>query len=301
VDCGAETPRDEMYGPPDELRCRDCVQRRFPTTNVPTRHRSTVFRRWPPVTTSLVAGAIVVSLLYWSRVPAAFWLVAAPKFIWDGQLWRLATSVLPHVNILHLVFNLLWLWRLGKATEQWMGSARYGGFVVAAAAGPIAAQVLIGSSGVGLSGVVYALFGLLLALRHDEDFAAELMTAGVVQTFVAWFFICIALTYWDIMPVANTAHGVGALIGWLYGRAALAPWRRLAVTAVSVFCLALVLGTQYMPWDRSFCWFQAVRYLRQGNSQAAEPWLERAQGPETVLERWNHIMSPARNGPGQGK
>ena len=63
VDCGTETPREEMYGPPDELRCRACVQRRFPTTNVPTAHRPTVFLRWPPVTTFAVAAAVVVTLL----------------------------------------------------------------------------------------------------------------------------------------------------------------------------------------------------------------------------------------------
>jgi membrane associated rhomboid family serine protease len=297
VDCGTETPREQMYGPPDELRCRACVQKRFPTTNVPARHRSTLFLRWPPVTTFLVAAAVVVTLLAWSNVRAINWLTARPDDIWDGELWRLVTSVLPHGGILHLAFNLIWTWRFGKAVEQWMGSLRFAGFFVAAGAGSMAAQFLTGESGIGLSGVGYALFGLLLALRHHEEFAAEQMTPGVIQLFVAWFFICIALTYWDIAPVANVAHAAGAVIGWLYGRAVLTRWRVAAVAAVSLLCLALCLLTLYMPWDRRFCRHEALRYLDRGDEQAALVWIERLARPETPLERWNRLLGPHRKPP----
>jgi membrane associated rhomboid family serine protease len=298
VDCGTETPREEMYGPPDELRCRACVQRRFPTTNVPTAHRRTVFLRWPPVTTFLIAAAAVVTLLYWAKVKAISQLIAIPFDVWDWQLWRLVTSVLPHADPLHLIFNLIWTWRFGKAVEKWMGSLRFAGFVVAAAAGPMAAQLLLtGGGGIGLSGVGYALFGLLFALRRDEDFAAEQMSAGVIQLFVAWFFICIALTYWDIFPVANTAHAAGAVIGWLYGRAALARWRVAAVALVSLLCAALCLATLYMPWDRGFCSYRVLVSLRRGDQQAALYWIERLNRPETPLERWNHLLAPRRGEP----
>jgi membrane associated rhomboid family serine protease len=294
VDCGTETPREEMYGAPDELRCRACVQKRFPTTNVPTAHRSTVFRRWPPVTTFVVAAAIVVTLLYWSGFPVLRWLVAYAPLIWDWQIWRLLTSVFPHLHPLHLVFNLLFIWRFGKATEQWMGSLRFTGFFLATAIGPVAAEVLAGSSGVGLSGVAYALFGLLYALRHDEEFAAQLMTPNVVKSLVFWFFLCIALTYLDIMPIGNVAHGAGAILGWLYGQALLVRWRIVAVAAVSLLCAGLALATQYMPWDRFYCSYRVVQYLEQDNLEAATYWAQRANGPETLFEKWKRLMKPQR-------
>jgi len=277
VDCGTETPREEMYGAPDELRCRACVQKRFPTTNVPTRHRSSVFRRWPPVTTFAVAAAVIVTLLDWSHVPAVQqWLYADPDAIWDGQLWRLLTSVFPHGHILHLVFNLLFIWRFGKATEQWMGSLRFAGFFVATAVGPLAAEVLVGGMGIGLSGVGYALFGFLYALRRDEEFAAEQMTPGVVQTLVFWFFLCIGLTYLKIMPVGNMAHGAGAVIGWFFGWAVLARWRVIATVGVSLLCLGLALATLYMPWNWHYDWFRGDKFYRAGDYAQALTWYERA-------------------------
>ena len=277
VDCGTETPREEMYGPPDELRCRACVQRRFPTTNVPTRHRSSFFLRWPPVTTLAVVTAVVVTLATWSGVPEIRrWLFANPWRIWDGQLWRLFTSVFPHGNILHLVFNLLFIWRFGKATEQWMGSLRFAGFFVATAVGPLAAEVLAGGTGIGLSGVAYALFGFLYALRNDEEFAAEQMTPSVVSSLVFWFFLCIALTYTNILPVANVAHGAGAVIGWLFGRAILSRWRFLAVASAGLFCVALTLATLYMPWNWEYDWHRADKYVEAGDFAQALVWYERA-------------------------
>jgi membrane associated rhomboid family serine protease len=274
VDCGTETPREEMYGPPDELRCRACVQRRFPTTNVAAPHRSSVLRRWPPVTTFAVAAAVVVTLSYWSRVPQVRWLIAKDEAIWQGQLWRLLTSVFPHGDVLHLVFNLLWTWRFGKAVEQWMGSLRFLGFFVAAAVGPLAAEVLAGGSGIGLSGVGYALFGLLFALRHDESFAAEQVPPGVVQLFVGWFFVCILLTYFDVLPVANVAHGAGAVIGWLFGRAVLGRRPFLAVAGVGLLCVVLALATLYMPWNGYYDFHRGTQCFEQKDYACARKWYQ---------------------------
>jgi membrane associated rhomboid family serine protease len=276
VDCGTETPREEMYGPPDELRCRACVQRRFPTTNVPTRHRSSFFLRWPPVTTFAVAAAIVVTLLYWSSVPATKWLFAEPEAIWDGQLWRLFTAVFPHLHPLHLVFNLIIIWRFGKATEQWMGSLRFAGFFVATGIASSAAEVLAVHSGAGLSGVAFALFGFLYALRGDEEFAAEQMTPNVVRSVVFWFFLCIGLTYANILRVGNYAHGAGVVTGWLFGQAVLSRRQLLAVAGVGLLCVALALAAFYMPWNWQYDWHQGDKYYDAEDYARALVWYERA-------------------------
>src|SRR5580658_8984336 len=54
--------------------------------------------------------------------------------IWDGKYWGMITSMFPHVNFVHILFNMMWTWRLGAAIEKEMNPIAYLLFVVAAAA-----------------------------------------------------------------------------------------------------------------------------------------------------------------------
>src|SRR6266481_420855 len=40
-----------------------------------------------------------------------------------GQYWRVVTSVFLHLNILHLAWNMLFLWRLGGLVQRLLGNA----------------------------------------------------------------------------------------------------------------------------------------------------------------------------------
>jgi membrane associated rhomboid family serine protease len=189
-------------------------------------------------------------------------------------VWRLLTTVFPHVNILHLVFNLYWLWRFGQIVEAW--SWRFAGFFVVVAVGPLAADFLVSRGGIGLSGVGYALFGLLYALRRDKGFAAEQMQPSVVNLFVGWFFLCILLTYSQMMPVANVAHGAGAAFGWLIGRGILLRQKRTSLSAIGALAGALVLATQYMPWNGDYAWYRGAESAQKGNFRTALYWYRKA-------------------------
>jgi hypothetical protein len=93
---------------------------------------------------------------------------------------------------------------------------------------------------------------------------------------VAWFFLCIFLTYTKILPVANVAHGAGAVIGWLFGRAVLARRQVVATTAVSLLCIALALLTLYMPWDWRYLWHQGNKAFDAHDYAQALSLYERA-------------------------
>ncbi len=79
--------------------------------------------------------------------------------------------------------------------------------------------------------------------KRDRRFidAVDQQTVGLM---VVWFFICIATTVSNVQPVANVAHGVGALLGVLVGtvivekRAALRGLAGLGLAAVVAFAAA---------------------------------------------------------------
>jgi len=275
IACGAETPREQMYGAPDELRCRACAQKSYAPFEVPRSGRRTKVRT--PVTI-VVAVAAALATLYYGSDPAGpvRYLIADGEDVWRGEVWRFLTCVLPHVNLLHLVFNLYWLWRFGRAVETWMGSVAYAGFVALVAAGSSSADFLISQGGIGLSGVGYALFGLLYALRRDKAFAAEQMHPQIVNLFVGWFFLCILLTYTKVMPVANVAHGAGAILGWLVGKSILVRQRVPAIVGVSVLVLGIIAATQYMPWNGAYAAHRGAQYAKQKNYAAALVWYRKA-------------------------
>jgi membrane associated rhomboid family serine protease len=275
VTCGAEAPREEMYGYRDELRCRACAQKSYAPFVAPRVRAQAKMRA--PITITIIVAAVVASALYWSMpTDAGRFLIAEPVPVWRGQLWRLFTCVFPHGNPLHLIFNLYWIWRFGRVLEAWMGTWRYAGFIALTAFGSSAAQFLVASGGIGLSGVGYAFFGLLYALRRDKGFAAEEMQPQVVQLIVGWFFLCILLTYTGLMLVGNVAHGAGAVLGWCVGRSALVRQRNYFVAGLSLLVFALVWITQEMPWNGDYAWYRGERYAQREDYRNALPWYRKA-------------------------
>ena len=291
MDCGADVPREEMFGVAPDLRCRACADDRRKRYQ-PLRRTS--LRVDGLITRVLVGIAITVAVFDQlpQYVPAlkqvfvfgtpANYLAAYPPAVWAGEVWRLVTSTLVHSNapimgILHVGFNCYLLWQFGPVVEAWMGRWRYIGFFVLLSVSSVAAQIFwTKGTPVGLSGVVYGLFGLLFAMRRHKDFAQQLMTPAVVQTLVIWFFICIVMSSRGGMNVANVAHLVGALTGWLFGYAALQKQRIAIMTILSIACLGIGASTVYMPWDYTYCVFRYQEAAQANNMQAALDWLQKA-------------------------
>jgi GlpG protein len=163
---------------------------------------------------------------------------------WHGQPWRMLTSALLHVDLLHLAFNVYWTWVFGTIIEEVLGSAFIACLAALLATGSAAAEYAVNTGGVGLSGVGYGLFGFLWVLeKYDRRFAG-VIDAQTVRLFIAWFFLCIVATVAHVMSIGNVAHGAGLVLGAISGFAVASRGTRRAVagTALAVLMLVAIAG-----------------------------------------------------------
>jgi membrane associated rhomboid family serine protease len=189
-----------------------------------------------PVTVGTGLLAIGVTVAWWAKMDISPLLEDA--MIRRGELWRLVTSIFPHVNVLHLIFNLYWLWVFGTLVEQVYGQFKTAALIFLFAVGPNALEYAFSSGGVGLSGVGYGLFGLLWILSKRDERFRDAVDQRTIQLFVIWFFFCIFATATNFMRVGNVAHGAGGVLGMLTGFALTIPKRRVAITVG----IGLILG-----------------------------------------------------------
>jgi membrane associated rhomboid family serine protease len=200
-----------------------------------------------PVTSGAIALAIAVTLAYWSKVDIT--ALTETVDIRRGQLWRFWTSAVPHGDILHLAFNVYWLWVFGTLVEEMFGHLKTFAIFVLLATAANGAEYAVLDGGIGLSGIVYGLFGLLWVVsRHDPKYSG-VIDQQTIWLFVAWFFFCIVLTVQGT-PIANVAHGAGAVAGAVLGWTICSrSWRILGSAAMAVLVAIVVVSSTFArPW-----------------------------------------------------
>jgi len=125
--------------------------------------------RTPIVSYAILGVTVVVSFLAMqpegSDLLRLLWL--DKRGLADGEWWRLLSPVLVHGSLLHLAFNMYFLYLVGPLVEQLYGSARFLVLYVLTAATASLASYLIGGPGpsVGASGALFGLCGVLLVGR----------------------------------------------------------------------------------------------------------------------------------------
>ena len=193
-----------------------------------------------PITSGVATVAILVTVAKLAGADVSF--LYAESDSGKLQVWGLLTCVFPHVDFIHLAFNVYWLWVFGTLSEAVYGPARTAGIFLLLAVGSSAAEFAIFDGGIGLSGVGYGLFALLWVLsKHDERFQNSI-DASTINLFVAWFFLCIFLTYAHIWRVGNVAHGMGAILGALLGLCIVSK----GLNRLPEACLGLVLVAGFL-------------------------------------------------------
>jgi GlpG protein len=131
-----------------------------------------------------------------------------------GQVWRLITPIFMHLNFWHLIFNLFWLRDLGAMIELRKGTWFLLILVLVAAVISNVVQYRWGGPMfLGISGVVYALFGYVWGKGRTDPSSGIGIRRESVIIMVAWLFAC--MTGW-LGPIGNGAHVAGIIIGLMF-------------------------------------------------------------------------------------
>ena len=125
----------------------------------------------------------------------------------DGEWWRLITAAFLHGGLLHLAFNMLFLWWFGRNLEAFVGPGRYLGiYIVSALAGSAGALLIAPDApAVGASGAVFGILGAGLVLERGKGIA---IFGGQ-----ALFVIVINLGLGFVLSNVSIGGHIGGLIG----------------------------------------------------------------------------------------
>ncbi|HEY0007843.1 MAG TPA: rhomboid family intramembrane serine protease [Tepidisphaeraceae bacterium] len=197
-----------------------------------------------PVALVLIAISVALSLLTgFARDPSqpmvsklAFddFATAAPQIdagerrnmfasVAQGQIWRTITPIFLHGDIFHLLFNMMWLWRLGQLIESLKGSRHFLILVVVTAVMSCcmeAAWAMVSpfnqwhwSFFLGFSGVNAGLFGYAWMKRRYQSYERIYVSDQDVGLMIGWLVLC---TTGIVGNIANVAHWGGLLCGMAF-------------------------------------------------------------------------------------
>jgi GlpG protein len=155
----------------------------------------------------------------------------------EGQIWRLFSPCVLHRDFLHILFNMIWLWMLGRPIEQRIGAGKMLLVTLIAGIGSNVVQYLMsGPLFLGYSGVIMGLAGFIWMRQKVAPWENYPLQRGTIL-FLAFFVL--AMTVLQMLSffaqlivhvpfgvnIANSAHISGAIIGMMLGRMSFFSWR----------------------------------------------------------------------------
>lgn len=212
----------------------------------------------------------------WPQYTAVVTTVAPRGFrIWTGAVWGLVTAAFVHFDFWHILFNMWWTKDFGGILEPGMGRRKYLLFILAAAIVSSGGQLLFsGQTGIGFSGVVYAMFGFGIVARRVDPQYRTIFNTRIMQWLLGWLVLCLVLTFFKVLNIANGAHIAGLLFGLCVGMVFVVRSSVLAWSTVLVLLVAMtILSVTYMPWSEQWrARHEVVEFVQlQEQAEAGNP------------------------------
>lgn len=206
--------------------------------------------------------------------------IHGPFQLWAGEWWRIFGSAFHHGDLLHLLFNAAGIWACARIVERAFGWWRYLIFILTAAVVSMLPELLAGKDAIGLSGVLYAMFGAMLVLRTCNDAVRRAVSLQFIYVGFGWLFFATLMTFAGLLPIANGAHAAGlvygVVIGWVVFRFR-KNWPALSVIASQLIHLGVIAATVMVVnplWNGAY-----YAWMANESEQAGAD-------PELKLEQW---------------
>ena len=86
-----------------------------------------------------------------------------------GEYWRLLSAMFLHADLMHLIFNMMALYILGKDIERFFGKKKFLAiYFLSGLVGSAASYLLVENISVGASGAIFGLMGANLFLDRKS-------------------------------------------------------------------------------------------------------------------------------------
>jgi len=133
----------------------------------------------------------------------------------SSQPWRLITACFLHANLMHIVFNMWVLVDLAPTIEELYGAPRFFFLYTSCGIGGYVLSGLRGNSGIGASGAIVGLIGVLLAITYRRGGSGMQQLRSQVYRWIIYIAI------WGMLPgmnIDNWAHLGGGITGFILAK-----------------------------------------------------------------------------------
>lgn len=139
----------------------------------------------------------------------------------SGQYWRLLTPIFLHFTWLHIIFNSLIIWELGRRIEIAKSSMHILLIVLVVGVVSNIAQYLAQANTVfgGLSGVVYGCIGYIAVYQQFVIHPILQFNKAAIAFFIVWLLLGVfgIIDFFIAGSIANAAHVAGLVSGAVIG------------------------------------------------------------------------------------
>jgi membrane associated rhomboid family serine protease len=166
-------------------------------------------------------GVFILQFVFLDRYLGLLGLVPA-AVLGRGFLWQIVTYMFLHGSVIHILFNMLFLWMMGSELERYWGSRQFLKYYFVTGIGAGIINVLVQPRSVvptiGASG---AIFGLIIAFALAFP-DRELLLYFVIRIKAKYFAVLVgviellSLVFMPNAPIARFAHLGGLAVGYIY-------------------------------------------------------------------------------------